>query len=104
MSTLDTFFCLDAASNFYVNLRILKIEIQKATSVNIETVEVSQIAEKLCSSGFLRRLRYNVDMQVYERFFSNCIVGEMDWFEITEEGRAELDRIYIEPLPSTSTP
>jgi hypothetical protein len=103
MSSLDTFFCLDAASDFYVNLHILEIEIQKATSVRVETVELAQIAKELCSSGFLRRLRYNVEKQFYEPFCSDSVVGEMDWFEITQEGRAELDRLFIEQLPSTAS-
>jgi hypothetical protein len=104
MSSLDSFFCLDAAADFYVNLRILLIEIRKATSVRVESVEVAEIASNLCSAGFLRRLRYDVEKQAYEPFCSDSEIDDMDWFEITPEGRSELDRLYIEELPTPGTP
>jgi hypothetical protein len=102
MSSLESFFCLDAAADCYVNLRILLIEIRKATRVKVEASEVAKIASNLCSAGFFRRLRYNVEKQIYEPFHSESEINDMDWFEITPEGRAELDRLYIEETESGS--
>ena len=96
MSNLDTYFCLEAAANFYVNIRILSIEMQKLTQVRIEESEVAIIAYDLSLAGFFRRLRYDVEEEVYEDFRAPTEVTELDWFEITPEGRLELNRLALE--------
>lgn len=100
VSSLDAFFCLNAAADFYVDLRILVIQMSKDSNVRLERSEVARIAQALHLSGHLRRLRYNVGKQVYEEFASDSPLEDVDWFEITSKGHAELDRLYFEDSPS----
>ncbi|HSI14771.1 MAG TPA: hypothetical protein VK961_22145 [Chthoniobacter sp.] len=100
VSSLDAFFCLNAAADFYVDLRILTIEMSKDSSVRLERNEVARIAHALHQSGHLRRLRYHAEKQAYEEFVSSSPVEDVDWFEITQEGRTELDRLYLDDSPS----
>ena len=102
ISSLDTFFCLNAAADFYVNLDILVIEMRRDTNVFIQKNEVAEIALMLCKKKLLKRLKYQVETQTYIDSTSESDINDKDWFEITAEGRIELDRLYIDNTEKTA--
>jgi hypothetical protein len=69
---------------------------RRDTNVFIQKQEVAGIVKRLCDQKLMKRLYYQVETQTYVDSISESEITEMDWFEITVDGKIELDRLYIE--------